>query len=277
MDSTIFTEIIFMDLEKLCADVCEAARVAGHFIREERKTFSQSKVEYKGLNDLVSYVDKTAEEMLVRDLSKILPSSGFITEEKTNITRGEQYNWIIDPLDGTTNFVHGVPCFCVSVALVSNNKLLIGVVYEVNLDECFYAFANGGAWLNGKRISVSDTATLKQSLLATGFPYSNYERLKPYMEVFNHLMYNTHGLRRLGSAAADLVYVACGRFEGFYEYGLNAWDVAGGALIVREAGGIVSDFSGGEDFLFGKEIIATNKSVYDEFLEVVKSKFTSSP
>lgn len=266
-----------MNLEKLCADVCEAARAAGNFIREERKTFTRSKVEYKGLNDLVSYVDKTAEQMLVRDLSKILPSSGFITEEKTNTTRGEEYNWIIDPLDGTTNFVHGIPCYCVSVALVSNNKLLIGVVYEVNLDECFYAYENGGAWLNGKRISVSDSATLKQSLLATGFPYSNYERMKPYMEVFDYLMYNTHGLRRLGSAAADLVYVACGRFEGFYEYGLNAWDVAGGALIVKEAGGIVSDFSGGENFLFGKEIISTNQKIYKEFLGVVKSKFTSSP
>lgn len=265
-----------MNLERLCAEVCDIVRATGEFIREERKTFAMSKVEYKGLNDLVSYVDKTAEKKLVHDLAKILPSSGFITEEKTNTIQGEQYNWVIDPLDGTTNFVHGLPCYCVSVALLSNNKLVLGVVYEINLDECFYAFENGGAWLNGNRIKVSDASTLKQSLLATGFPYSNYERMKPYMEVFDYFMYNSHGLRRLGSAAADLVYVACGRFEGFYEYGLNAWDVAGGALIVKEAGGVIADFSGGENFLFGKEIIATNQNIYDEFLEVVKSKFTSS-
>src|SRR5690349_25095358 len=129
-----------MNLEKLCAEVCEIVRATGDFIRGERKTFAMSKVEYKGLNDLVSYVDKTAEQKLVADLAKILPSSGFITEEKTSTIQGENYNWIIDPLDGTTNFVHGVPCYCVSVALLSNNKLVLGVVYEVNLDECFYAY-----------------------------------------------------------------------------------------------------------------------------------------
>jgi len=265
-----------MDLEKLCAGVSEAVKATGNFIRGERKTFNMSNVEYKGLNDLVSYVDKTAEQQLVNAFSELLPSSGFITEENTINTRGAEYNWIIDPLDGTTNFVHGVPCYCISVALLQKDKLVLGVVYEVNLDECFYAFENGGAWLNGNRIRVSETEVLQQSLLATGFPYSDYKRMKPYMEVFDHLMYNTHGLRRLGSAAADLVYVACGRFEGFYEYGLNAWDVAGGALIVKEAGGVISDFSGGEDFIFGKEIIATNRKIYNEFLEVVKSKFTSS-
>jgi len=266
-----------MDLEKLCPRVCETVRKTGAFIRNERKTFSLSKVEYKGLNDLVSYVDKTAERQLVEGLSQLLPSSGFITEEKTTTTRSEEYNWIIDPLDGTTNFVHGLPCFCVSVGLMLKDKLVLGVVYEINLDECFYAFEGGGAWLNGNKISVSSAKTLKESLLATGFPYSDYHRMKPYMQVFDHFMYNTHGLRRLGSAAADLVYVACGRFEGFYEYGLNAWDVAAGALIVKEAGGKVSDFSGGNDCIFGKEIIATNENVYDEFLEVVKKSFKASP
>jgi len=265
-----------MQLEKLCTDVCEAVRTTGNFIREERKTFSASKVEYKGLNDLVSYVDKTAEQQLVDALSRLLPSSGFITEENTNNTRSESYNWVIDPLDGTTNFVHGVPCFCISVALMLREKLVLGVIYEINLDECFYAFENGGAFLNGKKISTSATGELKRSLIATGFPYSDYHRMKAYMEVFDHLMYNTHGLRRLGSAAVDLAYVACGRFEGFYEYGLNAWDVAAGALIVREAGGIVTDFSGGDNYVFGKEIIAVNKNIYDEFLNVVNEKFKAS-
>ncbi len=266
-----------MNLEVICKNVCDLSRETGNFIREQGKTFSMSKVEYKGLNDMVSYVDKSAEKQLVDALMKVLPGAGFITEENTNTTRSDEYNWIIDPLDGTTNFVHGVPCFCISIALQRNQSLVLGVVYEINLDECFYAFENGGAFLNEKRISVSPVKELKSSLLATGFPYSDYHRMKPYMEVFNHFMYNTHGLRRLGSAAADLVYVACGRFEGFYEYGLNAWDVAAGAYIVSQAGGKVSDFSGTHDYVFGKEIIATNGHVHEEFLAVIKEKFTAFP
>ncbi len=275
-DWRMFAKKKFMDLEKLCADVIEVVKRTGNFIREERKSFSMSRVEYKGLNDLVSYVDKSAEQQLVDAFIKLLPSSGFIAEENTNNTVSADYNWIIDPLDGTTNFVHGIPCFCISVALVLKDKPVIGVVYEINLDECFYAYENGGAFLNGKKINVSGTKELKGALLATGFPYSDYNRMKPYMEVFDYCMYNTHGLRRLGSAAADLAYVACGRFEGFYEYGLNAWDVAAGAFIVKEAGGSVADFSGSSNYIFGKEIIATNKNIYGEFLGIVRDKFKAS-
>lgn len=264
------------ELSNLCDQTIEIVKRAGAFIRAESRNFSQSAVEYKGSNDMVSYVDKNTEKMLVSGLLEILPSSGFITEENTNTTKGSRYNWIIDPLDGTTNFVHGLPCYCVSVALMDGEELVLGVVYEINLDECFYAYRSGGAFLNGKKITVSGIAELKKSLLATGFPYSNYSRLEEYMRVFNYCMYNTHGLRRLGSAAADLVYVACGRFEGFYEYGLNAWDLAAGALIVKEAGGKVTDFSGGTNYLFGKEIVATNSSIHDEFLAIIEKEFTSA-
>lgn len=262
-----------MNLEKLCSDVCNIAREAANFIRAERKLFFQSSVEYKGPNDLVTYIDKRTEELLVADLSKLLPASGFITEEDSSRSKADEYNWIIDPIDGTTNFVHGVPCYCISIALIKKEKIVLGVVYEINHDECFYAYEGSGAYLNGKHIAVSETPKLNQSLLATGFPYSNYSRMKQYMEVFDYCMRNTHGLRRMGSAAVDLAYVACGRFEGFYEYGLNAWDVAAGAFIVEEAGGKVSDFSGGKDFIFGREIIATNKNIFDEFLKVVREKF----
>jgi len=262
-----------MILEKLCSDVCNIARAAGIFIRKERKIFSLSSVEYKGPNDLVTYIDKKTEEQLVADLSKLLPAAGFITEEDSSRTKAAEYNWIIDPIDGTTNFVHGVPCYCISIALMQNEKIVLGVVYEINLDECFYAYKGGGAYLNGTRINVSGTLKLNKALLATGFPYTNYSRMKEYMEVFNYCMHHTHGLRRLGSAAVDLAYVACGRFDGFYEYGLNAWDVAAGAFIVEEAGGSVSDFTGGGNFVFCREIIATNKSIYMEFLKVVKEKF----
>lgn len=156
---------------------------------------------------------------------------------------------------------------------MNHNDLVLGVVHELNFDECFYGWKNGGAYMNGNRIYVSEINKLSESLMATGFPYHNYERMKPYMEIFDYCMHNTHGLRRLGSAAVDLAYVACGRFEGFYEYGLNSWDVAGGALIVKEAGGIVTDFSGGDNFIFGEEMIATNSLITKEFLEVVKEKF----
>ena len=144
---------------------------------------------------------------------------------------------------------------------MKDEKIIIGIIYEINQDECFYAWQNGGAFLNDKGISVSKVSHLKDSLLATGFPYSNYIYMKQYMAVFDYCMYHSHGLRRLGSAAADLAYVACGRFEGFYEYGLQSWDVAAGVLIVTEAGGKVSDFKGGDNYIFGREIIATNNSL----------------
>ncbi len=264
-----------MNLDHLCKTVCAIARDAGSFIREERKSFNAALVEHKGMNDLVSYVDKTAEQIIVDKLNPLINDAGFITEENTLSIVGKRYQWIIDPLDGTTNFVHGLPPYCVSIGLTDNGQLCLGVIYEINLDECFYAWKNGGAWLNDKQIFVSEKTQMKDSLFATGFPYTNFSRMKPYMEVFDYCMRNTHGLRRLGSAAVDLAYVACGRLEGFYEYGLNAWDVAAGAFIVEEAGGKVCDFKGGDDFLFGKEIITTNPGIFDEFLSVVKEKFNA--
>ncbi len=265
-----------MNLQQLCSDACILIKSTGAFIRKERITFSNEAIEHKGHNDMVSYVDKTAEKLLVERLLKLLPESGFITEEKTVNITGKTYNWIIDPLDGTTNFIHGLPCFCISVALMKEEKIILGIIYEINLDECFYAWENGGAFMNNKCISVSKIDHLKDSLLATGFPYSNYKYMKQYMAVFDYCMYHSHGLRRLGSAAADLAYVACGRFEGFYEYGLNAWDVAAGVLIVTEAGGKVSDFKGGNNYIFGREIVACNSLIYNEFFETVRKAFAEN-
>lgn len=244
------------------------------FILEERKKFKRSDIEIKGHNDLVSYVDKTAEQMLVSGLTLILPEAGFITEENTSNKKGDRYNWIIDPLDGTTNFIHGVPCFCISIALMDKDELVSGVVHELNFDECFYAWKDGGAYMNDEKITVSPVKKLSDSLLATGFPYHDFSRMKPYMEVFDYCMRNTHGLRRLGSAAADLAWVAAGRFEAFYEYGLNPWDVAGGAIIVKEAGGKVIDFKGGKNFVFGAELIAGSPSVTDELKDVIEKFFS---
>lgn len=263
-----------INLEDICHQVCELSREVGQFIRNESKQITVDLVEAKGKNDFVTYVDKTSEKKIVEGLLKILPEAGFIAEENTISIKGAVYNWIIDPLDGTTNFIHSLPCYAISIALAKNNVPVLGVVYEINLNECFYAWEGGNAYLNGKIISVSKAPKLADSLIATGFPYYNYNRLDEYMELFRYLMQTTHGLRRLGSAATDLAYVACGRFEAFYEYNLQPWDIAAGAIIVKQAGGRVTDFSGGNDFVFGKEIIASNHFIFKEFFSAVNKFFT---
>lgn len=258
-----------MNLSQICLQACDVARAAGKFILEERKKFDQSATIEKGQRNLVSYVDVTAEKMIVEALKNILPEAGFLTEEKTVHDGNETLRWIIDPLDGTTNFIHGAPPFSVSIALEKENEMVAGVVYEVNLDECFYAFKNGGAFLNGKKISVTQTAALRSALTATGFPYDRFPHFDRFFATLRFLFNNSHGVRRLGSAAVDLAWVACGRFDAFYEYNLNPWDVAAGALIVQEAGGTVTDMNGGSDFVFGKTIVAANKNVFEEFFEAV--------
>ena len=261
-----------IDLPTLTQQVVSIARQVGEFIRQERINFKYEDVEIKGLNDLVSYVDKTAEKLIVEQLSALLPDVGFIVEENTK-NEIKDYNWIVDPLDGTTNFIHGIPSYAVSIALEFKGEIIVGVVYEVSQDQCFWAYTNGGAFLNGKKITVSSRKTLADSLIATGFPIYNFSRLEPFMNTLSYLMKHTHGIRRIGAAAVDLCYLACGRVDAFFEYNLNAWDVAAGALIVKEAGGTISDFSGNTNWLFGKEIIATNAHLKEEFEDVIKGNF----
>jgi len=262
-----------MNYELLCAKVIAISRLTGNFIRKEALAFDSQSVEYKGLNDLVSYVDKNAEKQLVRNLSKLLPGSGFITEEDTVNTPGKTYTWIIDPLDGTTNFIHGIPTFAISIALYEENEPVIGVVYEINRGEMFSAWKGGGAFLNHKPIRVSTNSTLSRSLLATGFPYYQFDKQAQYIRLFTDMMQKCHGLRRIGSAAVDLAYVACGRFDGYFEYNLNVYDVAAGAYIVQAAGGQVMNFSGNAEFIKDREILATNGKVTDEILTVIRQYF----
>lgn len=261
-----------MNLSEITYKVTVLAKEVGEFIRTERKTFSYSKVEIKGLNDLVSYVDKTSEQKLVEQLAVILPEAGFIVEENTK-SGTKDYNWIVDPLDGTTNFIHGIPCYAISIALEYKGEIIIGVVYEVAQNECFYSFKDGGAYLNGSKISVSERNILSDSLIATGFPIYNFSRLDDYINTLTYLMKNTHGLRRIGAAAADLCYLACGRVDAFFEYNLNAWDVAAGALIVKEAGGTINDFKKSNNWLFGKEIVATNYHLQSEMESIISENF----
>lgn len=247
-----------MVLDDILTNTIEITKEVGNFIRNEQSKITANIVENKGIHDFVTYVDKTAEKKLVEQLSELIPEAGFITEEKTVNKKGDTYNWIIDPLDGTTNYIHGLNPVAISIALQKDKKTILGVVYEIFLDECFYAIKDKPAFLNGKKIEVTKTDKVKNSLIATGFPYYDYDKLPQFMQTLSYFMQNSHGLRRLGSAATDLAYVACGRFEAFYEYSLKVWDVAAGAFIVQQAGGKVSDFSGGDNYLFGKEIIAAN-------------------
>lgn len=259
-----------INLKEICKETEKAALETAQFIIKESQNFDISRTEVKGLNDFVSYVDKGSEKMLVERLSALLPEAGFKTEEGTIKKSGLKYCWVIDPLDGTTNFLHGLPPYAISIALMEHDEVVAGVIYEIRGNEMFTAWKGGGAWLNGKQIHVSKAAKLSDSLIATGFPYSDFSRIDNYMNCFTWFCKNSHGVRRLGSAATDIAYIACGRFEVFYEYGLHPWDIAAGIIILREAGGKISDFSGNEKNLTGDEIVAANYAVYPEVLEIVR-------
>jgi myo-inositol-1(or 4)-monophosphatase len=264
-----------MNLQHIQQEVIGTATEVARFIQYECENFDRSRIEEKGsFNNLVSYVDKEAEKKLVEVLQKLVPQAGFITEEGTvEQTQAHEYNWIIDPLDGTTNFLHGLPVYAISIALVKNSQPLLGVVYEVAHNECFHAIEGGPAYCNQKVISTSRIQTLNESLLATGFPYYYFDKRDVYLDIIKTYLEKTHGIRRLGSAAIDLAYVACGRLDGFFEYNLNAWDVAAGTFIVQQAGGVVTDFSGGNNFMFGGELCSATKSIHAEMLKVIQEKW----
>lgn len=260
------------NLENILKAVIKLSGEVGDFIRAQSESFKRSHVEHKGFNDLVSFVDKEAEKKLVGGLGNILPEAGFLVEEGTSDKKGGNFRWIVDPLDGTTNFVHGLPVYAISIALMKNDQVVLGLIYEVNREECFYAIKEQRACLNGKEISVSPFSNLGDCLIATGFPYQTFDKAENFLKILNGFMQQTHGVRRLGSAAVDLAYVACGRFEGFYESDLKPWDVAAGAFIVQQAGGIVTDYKGGDDFIFGKEIIAGNEA-HPRMLKVIQENW----
>lgn len=255
-----------IDYMQLCKDVCALAMSIGDYLREERVKVDQMVVETKGMHDYVTQFDKVSEQRIVTRLKELLPQAGFIAEEGSATHDGsEPFLWIVDPLDGTTNFIHGFHTTSVSIALREGNEMVLGVVYELWAQECYYSYKGGKAYLNGNEIHVSQAATLNDSLIATGFPFTNFCRMEQYMKYLEWTMRNTHGVRRFGSAAADLAYTACGRIDGFFEYGLKPYDVAAGAFIVQQAGGQVCDFEGGDDWLFGGEILCSGPKVFPEF------------
>jgi myo-inositol-1(or 4)-monophosphatase len=258
-----------MNLQGICNDVINITNSVAGYIRKEREVFTSENIESKGKHNFVTHVDKGSEERLVNELKKLIPNSGFIAEEGTSTKVGEVYNWVIDPIDGTTNFIHGAPPYSISIALMEKTEVILGVVFEISGSECFSGYKGSVVLLNGKPVKVSSVDNVSGSLIATGFPYDNFNRLGPFMKTLEYFFYNSHGVRRLGSAAIDLAYVACGRYDAFYEYNLKPWDVAAGAFLVQLAGGKVGDFKGGGNYLFGNEIIASNSKIFNEFQSVV--------
>jgi myo-inositol-1(or 4)-monophosphatase len=264
-----------MNLQIIRNDVLHICEEVGEFIRKEAEDFDLTRVEKKtSFNNLVSYVDKEAETRLVEALRKSFPQAGFITEEGTvEQSLSTEYNWIIDPLDGTTNFLHGLPIYAISVGLTKNKKPILGAIYHIVRKEIFHAMEDDNAYCNKQMIRVSDAPLLNESLLATGFPYNNSARGESYLAIIKDFLEKSHGIRRLGSAAIDLAYVACGRLEGFFEYNLNPWDVAAGVLIVQQSGGLVTDFDGGQNILFGKELCASNGNIHSEMLSIIRQRW----
>lgn len=223
---------------------------------------------HKGEIDLVTEADRRSEELIVGRLRETFPDHSIIAEEGGG-DGGSEYLWLVDPLDGTTNYAHGFPWFSISIALLKGGEPILGVIYNPVLDELFWAEKGGEAWLNGERIFVSRISELSYSFLATGFPYDIRESEVNNLDHFSHFTLKALAIRRAGSAALDLAYLACGRFDGFWELKLHAWDVAAGFLLVREAGGRVTDFKG--DFFdpFGMEILASNGRIHSQMLDVL--------
>lgn len=251
----------------------EAARKAGAMIKQRVGHLEVSEISQKGRNDLVTAVDIEAQHIIYDVLGPGFADYGFLGEEdgpevKRDISADQ---WIIDPLDGTTNFVHGLPPFSVSIGLQRGGEIVVGVILEIGRDELFEAVRGGGATMNGRPIHVSSVSSPETAMLATGFPTRIYTTpfLREYLDVLKDTMHDWQSVRRMGSAAADLAYLACGRFDGFFEIGLSPWDAAAGSLLIQEAGGKITDFKGGSDFLYRPQVLATNGLLHDRLMDAV--------
>ena len=254
------------DYRKFTIDI---AREAGDFLKERLN--DKHTVNYKGAIDIVTEVDQMSEDMLISRINKKFPHHDILAEESKGTEKGSKFRWIIDPLDGTTNYAHGYPVFCVSIALEKENEIIVGVIYNPMIEEMFVAEKGKGAFLNNKKISVSNTVDLSISLLATGFPYDIRENPDNNLNYFNEMATKVQAIRRAGSAVLDLAYVAAGRFDGFWELRLNPWDTAAGWLMVKEAGGLVTDIFGKDYHLNSPHILASNGKIHDKMTDVLKT------
>jgi myo-inositol-1(or 4)-monophosphatase len=253
-----------------------AARRAGDIILKNLGNLSAADVQTKQAFDFVTKVDRWSESVIIKTIQEKFPSHSFLAEETLKQADAGTYRWIIDPLDGTTNYIHGYPVFSVSIALEYGGEMLMGVVFDPLRDELFHAVKGGGAFLNDKKISVSGTTTLANSLIATGFPFKAKDMIEIYLSAFRKIFFEVSDIRRAGSAAVDLAYVAAGRCEGFFELNLGPWDMAAGSLLIIEAGGTVTDFGGGQDFLSTGNIVAGNSHIQPQILQVIRAVFSGT-
>lgn len=258
----------------------KAARRAGQIINRASNDLEMIKVSTKQPNDFVTEVDKAAEHAIIEVLQEAYPAYGILAEESGETagqgSSGLEYQWIIDPLDGTTNFIHGMPQYAVSIALAKSGIIEQAVVFDPNRNELFTASKGAGAFLNERRIRVSRRTKLGDALIGTGFPYRMFDKLDLYLAIFRELAEKTAGQRRPGAASLDLAYVACGRYDGFWEFGLSPWDIAAGALLISEAGGLISDLRGDGDYMQTGNVIAGTPKVFSPLLKVVQGKLPDS-
>lgn len=264
-----------MDFVLLMDQALKVTGGAAQFIKSQAGKVEAASIEVKSRNSLVSYVDKEAEQILVKGLREIIPSAGFITEEATVDQITSEFTWVIDPLDGTTNFLQQIPVYSVSVGLLHHDEIVMGIVADIEQNDVYYAWRGGGAWRNGESIHVSECTDVSDSVVATGFPYASRDVLPQLTATFDYFLKNARGIRRLGSAAIDLVYVACGRFDAYYETSLNPWDIAGGIIIVQEAGGVISDFKNGNTMLQNGQVIAAPKILHEQLVAQIQGFFTN--
>ncbi|MEZ5014319.1 MAG: inositol monophosphatase family protein [Chitinophagales bacterium] len=256
--------------EALCKDAMHIIRETGNYIRERRKQFASVSIAKKGVRDFVTEVDTYSEKVLIEKLGALVPGSTFIAEENTVEAHVSEYTWIIDPLDGTMNYVHGIPVYAISVALQENGKTIVGIVFEMVQDEMFCAWEGSDAFCNGEKIQVSGCAQLKDALIATGFPYIRTpERTRALANTLQYFLDEGRDIRRLGTAATDLCYIACGRLDVYYEGYLNIWDIAAGIFIVQQAGGVAVNFKGQTDFSEGN-VLAANPALIETSLQGIQ-------
>ena len=260
-------------MHKFLGTAASAARLAGDIIIKNLGHLSKEDVQTKHAFDFVTKVDRWSEAVIMQTIREKFPSHLFLTEETLKQEDTGDYRWIIDPLDGTTNYIHSYPMFSVSIALEYRSEVILGVVFDPLRDELFHAVKGVGSVLNNKKISVSEINTLERSLIATGFPFRAKSMIDHYLRAFKETFLGVSDIRRAGSAAIDLAYIAAGRFEGFFELALSPWDVAAGSLLIAEAGGTITDFGGGNDYLLRGNIVAGNAYIQPQILRAVRQVF----
>ena len=250
-----------------------AARLSGDIILRNLGQLTTADIQTKQAFDFVTRVDKWSEAVIMQTIREKFPHHLFLSEETLKQEANGDYRWIIDPLDGTTNYIHSYPMFSVSIALEYQNEIILGVVFDPLRDELFHTVKGEGSFLNNRRISVSDITLAEKSLIATGFPFRKKEMIGLYLDAFRTIFERVSDIRRAGSAAIDLAYIAAGRVEGFFELNLSPWDIAAGSLLIREAGGIISDFGGGKEYLSTGNVVAGNNKMHAEILKIIRQVF----